>query len=99
MSVFDDADQIESLIEESGGVEVVYGAVETWGHLDTIDLHAVGGEGEGVIGTQRSVLVATGKIGTVTMDSEITVGGTSFQVRDHAREDDGATTRILLRDA
>jgi hypothetical protein len=76
-------------------VPVVYGAVQARGHFrqDT----AVADDGTGTVLTEdRSVLVRTGALGTVTRGSAITVDGLAYQVRDALRDGDGTLTRIIL---
>lgn len=87
---------IEALIQASGGVPVVYGAGNTYGHLDEADESVHGEEGGAVYGTERLVRVATGILPALKNQTAITVGGTAYRIRDHRRIDDGAMTAILL---
>ncbi len=88
---------IERMIRATGGVEVTYGAVTTWGHRDIVEGEYVGEEGAGVYGTLDTLKVATGLLAGLKNNQPITVEGETFKVADHRRIEDGALTRIVLR--
>lgn len=77
-------------------VPVVYGAVTVRGHFRRDTSGTDDGMGGAVLSEDRSVLVRTGALGTVTRNSTITVDGVSYTVRDSLRDGDGTLTRIML---
>lgn len=97
--MLDTPGQIEAMIRGSGGVPVVAGAVTTWGHLDTVDELVLDQDGAAMSGTRLVLKVATGILPPLRNRAVLTVDGTSYQVREHAREGDGALTRVLLAKA
>lgn len=77
-------------------VPVVYGAFSARGHFRQDTDPVEDGMGGQTLSENRSVLVRTNALGTITRGSSITVDGLSYTVRDSFREGDGTLTRVLL---
>lgn len=92
-----DPDALEAMIEDTEGVPVVHGAVNTWGHFD--EPHDVVFTDGQVHAADRTVTVAAGKLPAVRIDDAITVDGNAYTVRDRQRIEDGALLVIALGDA
>jgi len=94
------ASEIEQMFKDTGGEQVTLGSDSTYGHID--DMTVSDDEGRAaVLGQRRSVLVATGLLTTLADGASITVGATTYEVRESRTEEDedGSTTRIFLADA
>ena len=87
--------EIETMLRESGGVEVVYQGTTTWGHFDERDVIS---DDQGTVMYVPTLMIATGIIDPVA-NAPITVDGTGFKLANlkPRRVDDGAMTRIILR--
>lgn len=98
---------LEGMIQETGGVPVVYGFEKTWGHLGITDGVEFEGEGAGVYRPDIMVKVPTGRLTDLEQDAEIEVDGELYTIIGHARWDDatesmsadGALTLIALKPA
>ena len=96
-------EDVESLLQGSGGVGVVHAGVSTWGHLGSTD-ERLFAESE-VVAEQRFVKVATGVLPNLAIGGPIEVDGVQLEVLAHQRLDEGndalstegALTMILLR--
>jgi hypothetical protein len=72
------------------GQAVVFGATKTTGILDHEVLRVADGYTRERVGTQ-TLLVESGSLGSVSVDSAITIGGTPYRVRSLPMPtDDGA---------
>ncbi len=76
-------------------VSVVYGSLSARGHFRQESAVAEDGSGE-VLNENRSVLVRSDALGTITRGSNITVDSLVYTVRDSYREGDGTLTRVIL---
>jgi hypothetical protein len=98
--VLDDAELLEGMLRDSGGVEVVSGATRTWGHVDVADEVLL--QEAGVKGAKLVLTIATGRL-SAAQDTEVTVKtglhADDYTVRDSMREDDGALTKLFLKRA
>lgn len=86
-------DDLEWLLEDSGGVEVVHGGVTTSGHRETVEQVSPDGA---ILGTVDSVVVATSTLSNVGVGDAVTVEGTAYTIAVHEREGDGKLTRLFL---
>jgi hypothetical protein len=84
---------LELLLRDSGGVLVEFGAARTWGHYGERDVVY----DTGTIGTERTVLIASGTITGLRERGAITVGGERYRVAQARRQEDGGLTKIHLR--
>lgn len=92
-------DDIDAMLEGLGGVSVVHGSETGQGLLDVHDEELLrNGQDPGLIGKVVSVLVKTASFPTLAMDDLVIVDGKQYSVRDRLRIDDGAMTRLLLRE-
>lgn len=100
-------EEMEALLEDTGGVSVSYGGVSTFGHLESWpDTEHFGGEVAGVLISRNSVVVAADALPDLRIDpidgvdgigGQITVGDNVWVVRDVTVGDsDGGTLRIWL---
>ena len=97
------AEVVEMLKAASGETSpnVTYAGSSSYG-VEEAPGEVVLGEGGqmGVISSDPSVLVATGAFSTAfAVNGAITVGGVAKKIREHLAVDDGALTRIWLREA
>lgn len=88
MQELNDPQFLEELIEETDGVQVVYGFEKTWGHLGTVD--GIEFENPGVYRPDHAVKVPTGRLTDLEQDAEIEVDGELYTIIGHQRWDDGA---------
>lgn len=84
------------MIQDTGGVPVVYGGISTWGHRDVATEVALQ-DGAEVVVTQDVVRVATGILAALAELQPITVDGEQLKVGEHRRIDDGSLTLIELQ--
>ncbi len=99
-------DELEALIRESGGVEVISGEIHTWGHLDIEDaeiLEGGGDESEGhaaVVGESIMLRVVTGKLPSLRrgMIDHLQIDGDYYMVIPGTpqRIEGGTITRCFL---
>lgn len=92
-------DDIDAMLEGLGGVSVVHGTETGQGLLDVHDEELLrNGNDPGLIGKVVTVLVKTAAFPTIAIDAQVTVDGKQYSVRDRLKIDDGAMTRLLLRE-
>lgn len=78
-------------------VPVVYGAQSTVGIFDENDTPLPGAESSFDVNVRAStVLIATGALTDLAVDTAITVNGRSFQIRRAPLEADGKLTLLVL---
>lgn len=89
--------ETEALLEETGGVPVVFEEESTVGHFEIAgEVVLEGSIGmSGVIGSALTLVVATGTISASEGDV-LTADGTDYEVRERLPVEDGELTRFAL---
>lgn len=91
-------DELEQMLQDTGGVAVLIGDRSTWGHFEIAD-EVILSDTE-VLVAAPTVVVVTGRIPAgYAIGDPIMVGKEDWFNRDHRRFDEGGLTRILLRRA
>lgn len=83
------------MIEDTGGVPVVVGAVSSWGHRENIDAVELEEGGEVMI-SRDTVRVATGIFPALPQGAAISVEGEALVIAESRRVRDGSMTVIEL---
>lgn len=91
----------ESMIQATGGVTVTHRDESTYGHLEDVPVERLQGDGGGVLGTEPSVVIATGSLSAITVrkgiNERLTVDGTLYYIREILTGDlDGGLLRLML---
>ena len=95
MTIFGAAD-LDALLAQMG-VSVTFGSTTVNGLFDRDDVFLQDPSGMHVSTRRQSVLVKTGALAGLTVNSAITVDGNPYHIRDVSLEPgDGAFTRITL---
>jgi hypothetical protein len=90
--------EIEAMIEDTGGVPVLVGVVSSWGHREHVDAVELEEGGEVMI-SRDTVRVATGIFPAIPQGTAITVDGEALVIAESRRVRDGAMTIIELAEA
>lgn len=91
-------EELEQMLQDTGGVPVLIGDRSTWGQFEIVD-EVVLSDTE-VLVAAPTVLVATGRIPAgFAIGDPIMVGAENWFVRERRRLTDGGLTLILLRRA
>lgn len=91
----DQAD-LETMLQDSGGVVVTFGEESTYGHLEDPTALAFDPDRAPVRDVDQILTVPTHKI-TAKIGATITADGDSFEVLDRPTSEDGALTEFHLR--
>lgn len=95
--------ELEQMLRDTGGWKVGTEWDETYGHFEILD-EVITSESD-VLVAVPSLLIATGALENLAMDTQLTVidpdteEETEYTVRDYRRVEDGMLTRILLKAA
>jgi hypothetical protein len=90
-------DDLEWAFRDSGGVQAFFGALNAWGHLDQVD-GALLPEAE-VVGLQITFTYAQGRLGGLTVGSELRIGSDTYTVRQAPFRKSDGTNVVLLAEA
>lgn len=79
-------------------VPVVFGAQKTCGIVDVADHEVEDGSGRPIQVRRTALLIKSGSLTDLAIDSSITVDGDARKVRDISLREDGKLTELLLAD-
>lgn len=94
MSPFWNQADLQSMLEQTGGVAITLGGVTTLGLVDVPEQQVLPGNLGSLVGTLRVVRIETDSLPGLAIGSTIEVAGAPFKVRAKLQEGDGAITLL-----
>ena len=89
-------DDVPALLADFG-VAVIFNGVTFKGIPDVKSIVAVDDRGRGtIVGTERALTIRKSDAPAINMDSQLTVDGVVYYVRDFVDEGDSALVKLLL---